>query len=216
MSADAIVAALSRIAPKHVRVAARSITAGDEEALTREERALVPTSGRRASGAARIAARALIDELHVHPTSILRSSTGAPRWPAGIVGSLAHDEHVALAVVARSVECSGLGVDVEPRAPLPRDLLPIVLTPRERRWAGADLVLARLVFCAKEAVFKALHPLDGRWLDLHDVEVDERFRATVRAERSVDVVAVDAGRLAALVVLPASYRSDVCSAPSCA
>ena len=45
------------------------------------------------------------------------------------------------------------------------------LNPAERNLvAGAD----RLLFCAKEATYKAWYPLTGRWLGFEDADIDLR------------------------------------------
>jgi 4'-phosphopantetheinyl transferase EntD len=152
-------------------VAARRIRPGDEAAFA-DPRPGARVEVRRASGAARIAARALLDEFGADRSAPLpRSPSGAPLWPAGIVGSLAHDEAFAVAAAARRGRVVGLGLDVEPAEPLPEEVVDIVLSETERRETGGDGVAQRLVFVAKEAVYKATNPLDGLWLDFPDIEV---------------------------------------------
>jgi 4'-phosphopantetheinyl transferase EntD len=166
---------LARAAHPELRAGAREIAVGDELALTAAElrpmdRAVA--SVRRASGAARIVARALLAKLGASPESELpRSASGAPRWPPGFVGSLAHDDRYAVAAVARASAILSVGIDVEPPLPLPEDLLGMIATANERRELNGDLVSARLLFCIKEAVYKATHPIDGVFLEHHDVEV---------------------------------------------
>ena len=92
-------------------------------------------------------------------------------WPRGFVGSLSHDADFAVAVAARRGRLIGLGVDVEPAEPLPADVVDLVLSAAERREAMDDGVKQRLVFVAKEAVYKALHPLDGAPLEYEDIAI---------------------------------------------
>jgi len=73
--------------------------------------------------------------------------------------------------VARSAALRGVGIDIEPALPLSEELLDMIATPSERRQINGDLVLARLLFCIKEAVYKATHPIDGLFLEQHDVEI---------------------------------------------
>lgn len=127
---------------------------------------------RRASGAARIVAKELPSKLGAPPNlDLSKSNSGAPLWPQSFVGSLAHDHEVAVALVAPSRSLRSVGVDVEPILPLPGHLLDLVATPSERRQLGGDLVFTRLLFCMKEAVYKATHPLDDVFLEHHDVEI---------------------------------------------
>jgi 4'-phosphopantetheinyl transferase EntD len=150
-------------------------------------------------------ARALLSHGGWPAAPIPRSPTGAPAWPAGVTGSLAHDDEVAVAAVASCRDVAGLGVDVEPDLPLPDDLVERVATLLERRRYGADVLASRRLFVAKEAVFKATHPLDGVFLDFHDVEVDlAAGRAATRGGREVELWFAPAARLIAVAHLPAA------------
>ena len=53
----------------------------------------------------------------------------------------------------------------------PPDLLDIVATATEREGIQDDPLRGRLLFSIKEAVYKAVYPLDRMFLDHHDVEV---------------------------------------------
>lgn len=121
--------------------------------------------------AARSAARTALLKLGASPQAIPRADSGAPLWPAGIVGSLAHSEHWALACVAQSGHWQALGVDIEPRAPLTAEARDYVLTASERESSGEQ---GRLLFCAKECLHKCLHPLSGLTLEFDEVAVQLR------------------------------------------
>jgi 4'-phosphopantetheinyl transferase EntD len=168
----------------------RLISAGDELALLPEENAAFANSVvkvRRASGAARIVARELLSRLGHVRCSLRKSESGATIWPDGVTGSLAHDSRVALAAIARRDRMDALGIDIEPAEFLPPDLLDIVATLQERQMIGNDLLAARLLFVVKEAVYKAVHPLDRKFLEHKDVEVDlSAHVAYVRNGRVVD------------------------------
>ena len=189
-----------------VLIAARHIEPGDEAAAPGP-----PASGaasamrRRASGAARIAARTLLAELGSEASAPLsRKPSGAPSWPAGLIGSLAHDEAFAVAVAARAGPYLGLGVDIEPAEPLPSDLVDHVLLPAERAETGADGVARRLVFAGKEAVYKAIHPLDGSDLEYPDIEVRlGEGVARLRDGRLLTLLTLAAERLVAVALFRA-------------
>jgi 4'-phosphopantetheinyl transferase EntD len=156
----------ARLAPLGVALVVRPIEAGDEAAFPDPTE---PLRRRRASGAARLAARAALAALGGPADAALPRSPGRfPVWPQGFVGSLAHDETTAVAAVARRADVAALGVDVEPAAPLPDDVAEIVLFGAER----TDPALGRLIFCAKEAAYKAINPLDGAALEYEDIAVD--------------------------------------------
>lgn len=157
-----------------VRIGARRLSPGDEAAFA--DPGSVETASnlprRRASGAARIVARRLLGELTGDASATLRRSpSGAPFWPEGVVGSLAHDDEFALAVVALRSDVARLGVDIEPAEPLPSDLVDRVLGAREKRLTENDPVKRRLIFSCKEAAYKALNALDGSPLEYDDIEI---------------------------------------------
>jgi 4'-phosphopantetheinyl transferase EntD len=169
----------------------RIIAPGDEHALWPEEAAALARSVvqvRRASGAARIVARELISKIGLPKCALPKGGGGAPVWPAGIVGSMSHTSRVAVAAIAPRRSFSGLGIDIEPSEALPPDLLDLVTTPEERACIGDDPYGGRLLFAAKEAVYKAVYPLDQILLDHHDVQVSLSARqAVVRNGRIVNL-----------------------------
>jgi 4'-phosphopantetheinyl transferase EntD len=195
------------LAPFGVLVAARRIRAGDEDAFPDcEGMAPLDIARRRASGAARLAARLLLPELRGEAAAPLlpRSASGAPVWPEGLIGSLAHDESYAVAAVAARGTLLGLGVDIEPSEPLPQDVEDFVLTEAERRETARNPVAGRLVFTAKEAVYKAVHPLDGSALEYSDIEISlGEGRATLRDGRRLKVFWLAGLRLLAVALVQA-------------
>ncbi|MBC3185361.1 4'-phosphopantetheinyl transferase superfamily protein [Corynebacterium sp. zg-331] len=110
-------------------------------------------------------------------TPILRGPKGMPLWPRGFTGSLAHTEGLRVAAVAPRAEVRALGLDVEPAAALPEGVLESIALGSERhvvrRWRREGRTWAdRLLFCAKEATYKAWFPLTQRWLDFDQAEID--------------------------------------------
>lgn len=124
-------------------------------------------------GTVRRCARAALASLGVPPAPLLPGRRGEPHWPGGTVGSMTHCAGYRGAVVARSTEFLSLGIDAEPDEPLPEGVLAMVSLPEERdrlaRQAADGEAAAvhadRLLFSAKEAVFKAWYPLTRRELD---------------------------------------------------
>ena len=171
----ALARALVSLAPPAILVDHRLIATGDENALLAEEAHAIPSSAiaiRRASGAARIVGRGLLDRLGCPRAALPRAASGEVRWPPGVVGSFAHDERVAIAALARARDIAALGIDIEPAAPLAPEVLDLVAIPRERPAAANDPLRGRLLFCIKEAVYKALYPRDREFLEFHDIAVD--------------------------------------------
>ena len=169
----------AELAPLGVVIGARRIRPGDEGAFSDPALESTPDNlaRRRASGAARIVATRLLPQLGVAgPVRIARLANGAPDWPPGILGSIAHGDLAAVAALARrGGALAALGVDIEADAPLPEDVFDFVLTPRERRFCPRGSKLGRLAFAAKEAVYKAIHPFDGSPLEYQDIECAEDF-----------------------------------------
>ncbi|WP_051830999.1 4'-phosphopantetheinyl transferase family protein [Streptomyces violens] len=101
----------------------------------------------------------------------------APRWPEGVVGSMTHCDGYRAAAVARAEAVLALGVDAEPNEPLPAGISDTVMGPEERATAARlslshpQVAWERLVFSAKESVFKTWYPLTGRWLDFTECTV---------------------------------------------
>ena len=175
-----------RLAASGVRLETRRIAAGDEAGFADPSE---PLARRRASGAARFAARAGLAALGGDASAPLPRSPGRyPLWPKGFVGSLAHDDAMAVAVVARSTEIAGVGVDIEPAEPLPSDVADFILQPSERRYAAHEPMLGRAIFSAKEAVYKAINPFDGTPLEYVDIWIDLFARkATLRDGRTLSL-----------------------------
>lgn len=129
-------------------------------------------------------ARIALQGLGVAPVPILKGEKGEPCWPDGIVGSLTHCQGYRGAVVARNDVVRSIGIDAEPHQPLPDGVLDAISAPIEQHQISAlsaGVHWDRILFCAKEATYKAWFPLTYRWLgflDAHSVlEVDHTGQA---------------------------------------
>lgn len=119
-------------------------------------------------------ARIALGELGVPPAPILKGDKGEPCWPDGVVGSLTHCEGFRGAVVGRASEVRSVGIDAEPHGVLPDGVLDAVSLAEERRALSAmpdGLHWDRILFCAKEATYKAWYPLTRRWLGFEDAHI---------------------------------------------
>ncbi|MFI6128213.1 4'-phosphopantetheinyl transferase [Micromonospora sp. NPDC051141] len=133
-------------------------------------------------------ARRALARLGLPPAAILPGVRGAPGWPAGVVGSMTHCDGYRGAALARAGTVGSVGVDAEPHASLPDGVLDAIALPAERARTAA-LTAAhpgtcwdRLLFSAKESVYKTWFPLTGRWLDFAeaDITVDPAGTFTAR------------------------------------
>ena len=126
---------------------------------------------------ARWCARRAMAELGRPPTPVLRGERGEPLWPAGLVGSLTHCAGYRGAVLARREAFATIGIDAEPDEPLPEGVFETITRPEER--PRIDELLRthpsvcwdRLLFSAKESVYKAWFPLTSRWLGFEEADV---------------------------------------------
>jgi 4'-phosphopantetheinyl transferase EntD len=173
------------------------------EALFPEEEELVARAvGKRREEftTGRECARRALARLGVAPGPIGSGPKREPLWPAGIAGSITHCRGYRAAAVARVADVAALGIDAEPNEPLPDGVLKYVAAGDETalldRLAAEDPGVRwdRLMFSAKESVYKAWFPLARRWLGFHDAALAiDRERGTFTARLLVPGPAV-AGR----------------------
>jgi 4'-phosphopantetheinyl transferase EntD len=122
----------------------------------------------------RYCARLALKELGMPPVPILKGEKGEPCWPDGVVGSLTHCEGFRGAAVGRIDTARSVGIDAEPHDVLPKGVLDAISLPAERSELGAlpsGLHWDRILFCAKEATYKAWFPVTRRWLGFEDAHI---------------------------------------------
>lgn len=126
----------------------------------------------------RACARTALARLGIPPAPIIPGVRGAPQWPPGIVGSMTHCAGYRACAVAREQDIITIGVDAEPDDCLPDGILDAIIATADERarvsalkssapWPSWD----RLLFSAKESVYKAWFPLTQRWLDFGEAVV---------------------------------------------
>jgi len=151
-----------------------------EVSMFDEERAVVARAvdkRRREFATSRHCARQALRRLGQPPVPILPGDHGAPIWPAGIVGSMTHCDGYRAAALARRQDVLTVGIDAEPAGPLPDGVLGAVSLAEERVMlcdlaaAVPDTPWDRLLFSAKEAVYKAWFPLARRFLNFTEARV---------------------------------------------
>ncbi|MDG4810791.1 4'-phosphopantetheinyl transferase superfamily protein [Micromonospora sp. WMMD1120] len=134
---------------------------------------------------ARRCAREALLQLGRPPAPIRPGPRREPLWPPGVVGSITHCAGYRAAAVGLATDIAALGIDAEPHGPLPDGVLDSVTAAGD-----ADLLtdLARhdptthwdrLLFSAKESIYKAWYPLTRRWLGFEDASLTiDRATAT--------------------------------------
>lgn len=158
------------------------------EILDPQEQTLVSHSVDRRKaefGDARWCAHRALAELGVVDAGpILKGERGMPLWPAGFTGSMTHTEGFRAAVAAPIAKVRSLGIDAEPNSVLPEGVLEQIARAGELEGLLAlhgdfpDLHVDRLLFCAKEATYKAWFPMTHRWLGFEDAQIDIRADGT--------------------------------------
>jgi 4'-phosphopantetheinyl transferase EntD len=167
-----------QILPRGVGVAA---TRRDVEApLFHEEEPAIRSAvegRRREFTTGRACAREALVRLGLPERAIPAEASRAPRWPPGVVGSITHCSGYRAAAVGRALDFDGIGIDAEVNLSLPNGVLGAIALPGEREQVRRLLREARgpcwdrLLFSAKEAVFKVWFPMTGTRLDFEDAEV---------------------------------------------
>lgn len=126
--------------------------------------------------AGRAAARRAMAALGTPARAVPAGPDRAPIWPIGLIGSISHTADACVAAVAEAAHVTALGLDLEPAAGLDPTLWAEICTDGERTWlatqAGRDrALLAKLIFSAKEAAYKAQYPITGALLGFDAVEI---------------------------------------------
>ena len=122
-------------------------------------------------------ARQALHKLGLPPAAVLTGEHREPLWPAGVVGSMTHCSGYRAAALACSHHILTIGIDAEPHQALPPDVLGVIALAEEKiriselTAAHGALHWDRILFCAKETVYKAWFPLMQCWLGFHDASL---------------------------------------------
>jgi 4'-phosphopantetheinyl transferase EntD len=134
---------------------------------------------RREFATGRACARAAMARLGRPAVAVLPGPGGAPQWPEGVIGSITHCAGYRAAAVALTRDVVSMGVDAEPNKALPdRGMLGLIAIYEERvRLAELaeimpDICWDRLLFSAKESVYKTWYPLAQRWLGFESADIE--------------------------------------------
>lgn len=107
-----------------------------------------------------------------------RNQDRTPHWPIGYVGSISHTDNQAIACVAKEVNYSAIGIDIE--RIIAEDFYPAlkkyVIMPSElvlinEKVDYDKLMLATLLFSAKESLYKLLFKKTTVTLDFNSVSL---------------------------------------------
>jgi 4'-phosphopantetheinyl transferase EntD len=171
---------IERILPE--QIAAVESFGDDPDALLFPQEGIFVTrateSRRREFATGRACARAALARLGLPAVAVLPGFHGAPQWPDAIVGSITHCVGYRAAAVARKRDAVSLGLDAEPNEVLPNHGMLELIALDEERDRLAELSVRtpdtcwdRLLFCAKESVYKTWFPLTQRWLGFESADI---------------------------------------------
>jgi 4'-phosphopantetheinyl transferase EntD len=179
---------IESLLPADVRVCESFGERADALFPEEEEAVLKAIPARRAEfRTSRACARQALAGLGLPPGPITRGLRGEPQWPQGVVGSITHCSGYRAAAVAWARDVIGVGIDAEPNQPLHAGVLDQIARAEEIAATALlphhlNIAWDRLLFSAKEAVFKTWYPRTGRWLDFHEVRIDLDPSGWFRAE----------------------------------
>jgi len=122
--------------------------------------------------AGRHCARAAMQQLGLPAQPILRDSNRAPLWPQGHLGSISHCRDFCIAACCTNNYIKGLGVDVEPIDGLKPGVEGRIHTQAESEFMHQHPGLPeRLIFSAKESLYKSYYPLLKAFFGFQTVEI---------------------------------------------
>jgi 4'-phosphopantetheinyl transferase EntD len=126
---------------------------------------------------ARRCAREALARLGYPPAPIRSGPKREPKWPSGVVGSITHTNGFRAAAVALRDAVVSIGVDTEQNSPLPDGIEErIALAAESEMLTELTRIFPathwdRILFSAKESIYKAWYPLMGRWLGFEDAHL---------------------------------------------
>ena len=126
----------------------------------------------------RICAGEVLSKLGTRGQPVLRDpQTREPLWPEGISGAITHSGKWAAAAAGKTSDVLGIGIDLEDlERQVDSRISRHVCIPEEQKWlqeCGEDFLEQNLkiIFSAKESIFKAFFPYTRTYLHFHDARI---------------------------------------------
>ena len=123
----------------------------------------------------RICAGEVLSKLGARGQPVLRDpQTREPLWPEGISGAITHSGNWAAAAAGKTSDVLGIGIDLEDlERQVDSRISRHVCIPEEQKWlqeCGEDFLeqYLKIIFSAKESIFKAFFPYSRTYLHFHD------------------------------------------------
>jgi 4'-phosphopantetheinyl transferase EntD len=166
-----------------------------EEVLTENERMLTQGFQEKRMkdfSTGRYCARKALSLLNIPPGDILMGPGREPLWPAGIVGSISHSQHLTGAIAGPAEKFRSLGLDIETIGGVKDDLWNVLFTQEEHNLLNAfpaelRIYYATLFFSMKECFYKLQFPLTKQFIEFTEVEViSEKNEFQIRVLKMLD------------------------------
>ena len=126
----------------------------------------------------RICAGEVLSKLGTLGQPVLRDpQTREPLWPEGISGAITHSGNWAAAAAGKTSDVLGIGIDLEDlERQVDSRISRHVCIPEEQKWlqeCEEDCLEQNLkiIFSAKESIFKAFFPYTRTYLHFHDARI---------------------------------------------
>ena len=126
----------------------------------------------------RICAGEVLSKLGTRGQPVLRDpQTREPLWPEGISGAITHSGKWAAAAAGKTSDVLGIGIDLEDlERQVDSRISRHVCIPEEQKWlqeCGEECLEQNLkiIFSAKESIFKAFFPYTRTYLHFHDARI---------------------------------------------
>ena len=141
------------------------------------------------------AAKELGLELSTLPVSIERG----PVWPEGVIGSISHSKKMAIGCVGKAGQFRSIGIDTEEvfSQQTIKDIQKVIALDSEKEMISREIpekynnLAYSILFSAKEALFKAIHPLCKTFIDFQETRMThlnlETKTFTIEISESVDL-----------------------------
>ncbi len=187
------------ILPSTIAVCESFVERHDTLVFLAEAQAIARAVGKRRNEfmTVRACARDAMRSLDIQAHPLLPGKGGAPSWPDEVVGSMTHCTGFRAAAVAKQEDFESIGIDAEPNRPLAVTALEVVARASEvdmldlLQQKHPEVAMDRVLFCAKEAVYKAWFPLYHEYVGWHDIAVQldaSGFAARVQMQREEEAI----------------------------
>ncbi|UJR78616.1 Phosphopantetheinyltransferase component of enterobactin synthase multienzyme complex [Sandaracinus amylolyticus] len=196
VSAHVTDVALAAITPREAELVARAVDKRKREFAT-----------------ARALAKAALARFGLHDYELLNAQDRSPIWPAHITGSISHCDTRAVVAVGDRATVGTIGIDVEHRDELKRELWKTVFLREEVDALDAQFAhdvrgrMALALFSAKEALYKAQYPRSTQFMGFHELRVEMIAESATRGRLECEFQN-DVGPFAKGFVAHGRYRLD--------